>query len=93
MAVRDDLDSPALTPIVRVTTAAEAPPDARIENPGDEPVEALAAGTRVAAAALWCDETIGTLEPSRYADLGALGGDPTRDVRALRGPRLVVTGR
>ena len=59
---------------------------------GLEPDEALAAGTRAAAAALRLDAAVGTLEPGKYADLIAVGGDPTRDVRALYDLRLVVKG-
>jgi imidazolonepropionase-like amidohydrolase len=55
-------------------------------------VEALQAGTRIAAAALRLDNLIGTVEAGKYADLIAIDGDPTQDIRSLYDLRLVVLG-
>jgi len=59
---------------------------------GLTPTEALASATRVAAEALRLERLVGTLEPGKYADLIAVGGDPTRDIRALYDLHLVVKG-
>jgi imidazolonepropionase-like amidohydrolase len=59
---------------------------------GLTPMEALVAGTRVAAEAMRMDRLVGTLEPGKYADFVAVGGDPTRDIRALYDLRLAVKG-
>ncbi len=56
------------------------------------PAEAIAAGTRVAAEAMRLAKHAGTLTAGTYADLIAVGGDPTRDIRALYDLRLVVKG-
>ena len=55
-------------------------------------VEALEAGTRIAAAALRLDHLIGTVEAGKRADLIAVNGDPTQDIRSLYDLRLVVSG-
>lgn len=54
--------------------------------------EALQAGTRTAAEALRMDNLIGTVEAGKHADLIAVGGDPTQDIRSLYDLRLVVLG-
>ena len=59
---------------------------------GLTPTEAITTATRVAAEALRLDKLVGTLESGKYADLIAVGGDPTRDIRALYDLRLVVKG-
>ena len=59
---------------------------------GMTPALAIVAGTRSAAEALRWDKQIGTIEPGKYADLIAVGGDPTRDIRALYDLRLVMKG-
>jgi imidazolonepropionase-like amidohydrolase len=59
---------------------------------GLTPMEAIVAGTCVAAEAMRLDRRVGTLEAGKYADLIAVGGDPTHDIRALYDLRLVVKG-
>lgn len=59
---------------------------------GLTPLEAIAAGTRVAAEAMRLDKQIGTLEAGKYADLIAVRGDPTQDIQALYDLGLVVKG-
>jgi imidazolonepropionase-like amidohydrolase len=59
---------------------------------GFTPLEAIVAGTRVAAEAIRMQALVGTLEAGKLADLIAVGGDPTRNIRALHDLRLVVKG-
>ena len=59
---------------------------------GMAPVRALVAGTRSAAEALRLERQLGTVEPGKYADLIAVGGDPTREIDALYDLRLIVKG-
>jgi imidazolonepropionase-like amidohydrolase len=54
------------------------------------PAEALRYGTSAAADLLGLAEEVGTLEPGKRADLLAVGGDPLRDIRALRNVWLVL---
>lgn len=57
---------------------------------GMAPMDAIVAATSGAAAALGIGEETGTLAPGLQADLLVLGGDPARDVHALRQVRLVI---
>ena len=50
---------------------------------GLTPEEALAAATRVSAAAIGMEREIGTIEPGKAADLVAFDGDPTADIGAV----------
>ena len=59
---------------------------------GATPLEALRYGTSAAADLLGLGEEVGTLEPGKRADLLAVGGDPTSNIRALREVRLVLRG-
>ena len=58
---------------------------------GMTPVQAIRSATLDAAQALGRDD-VGVLEAGRYADLVAVAGDPTRDVRLLEDIPVVIKG-
>jgi imidazolonepropionase-like amidohydrolase len=54
--------------------------------------DVLLAATRVAAEAFRVDNSVGSLRPGMKADFLVVGGDPTRDISALRNVQAVVLG-
>ncbi len=56
---------------------------------GFTPAEALISATRISAEAIGMDNEIGTIEPGKVADLVAVEGDPTSDVKAFSYVRAV----
>jgi imidazolonepropionase-like amidohydrolase len=59
---------------------------------GMTPMEAIQAATRNAALALGRDRDVGAIEAGRFADIIAVDGDPTVDVRALEQVDIVIKG-
>ena len=57
---------------------------------GMKPVQALKAATSVAAKAMHMEEKIGAVKAGMLADLIAVEGDPTTDIKALRKVKLVM---
>ena len=61
-----------------------------VEWGGLTPMEAIVAGTSSAAKLLGWDDRIGTLQAGKLADVVAVPGDPTQNVRALESPVFVM---
>ncbi len=59
---------------------------------GMTPVEAIRAATSDAAIALNRADDVGQITPGHYADIVAVAGDPTKDVRLLQHPVWVLKG-
>jgi imidazolonepropionase-like amidohydrolase len=57
---------------------------------GLSPLEAIRAGTLNAAGLLGLDETLGTVEPGKTADLVVCDGDPVADIDVLGDPANIV---
>lgn len=64
---------------------------ARVDE-GQPPVDGLVSATSLAAESLRLDKMIGTLAVGYEADIIAVGGDPTRDIKAVRDVRFVMKG-
>jgi imidazolonepropionase-like amidohydrolase len=50
---------------------------------GMTPLQALQAATMNGAALLNWSDRIGTIEPGKFADIIAIDGDPTKDIKAI----------
>jgi imidazolonepropionase-like amidohydrolase len=59
---------------------------------GQTPVEAIQSATVRAAELMGWQDRVGRVEPGCYADLIAVAGDPTQDVRLLEDVRFVMKG-
>lgn len=59
---------------------------------GMTPLQALRSATIEPARMLGADDETGSLDVGKYADIVALEGDPTKDIKALRNIRFVMKG-
>jgi imidazolonepropionase-like amidohydrolase len=59
---------------------------------GMKPVEALQAATVNASQLLGLSDQIGTLEPGKFADVVAVSGDPTTNIKAMNDVVFVMKG-
>ena len=59
---------------------------------GFSPLEVIQAATGTAAAFLYRDRDLGTLQPGRLADLVVLSGDPLRNIAEIRTVERVMAG-
>ena len=62
----------------------------RVAQGGQKPMDAIVSATSLAAKSLGLEETIGAIAPGLKADLIAVEGDPSRDIRALERVRFVM---
>lgn len=61
-------------------------------NHGMTPAQAVVSATSMAAKVLHRDDAIGTIKVGLLADLIAVEGDPTREIKSLRKVKLVMKG-
>ena len=59
---------------------------------GMTPLQALRSATVETARLLGAEQDIGSLEPGKYADIVAVGGNPAEDIKALRQILFVMKG-
>ena len=62
----------------------------RVDEGGQNPMDAIVSATSLAARSLGLGEEIGTVAPGFTADLIAVEGNPLEDVTALRRVRFVM---
>lgn len=63
-----------------------------LQQAGLSPLDILTAGTRTPAEMLGIDDTVGTIEVGKRADLLLVKGDPLSDITLLRSPSWVISG-
>jgi imidazolonepropionase-like amidohydrolase len=59
---------------------------------GMTPMQAIRSGTSVTAELLGWADKVGTIEPGKWADLVAVGGDPLADITELERVKFVMKG-
>ncbi|HKH47959.1 MAG TPA: amidohydrolase family protein [Thermoanaerobaculia bacterium] len=64
----------------------------RVETGGQDPMAAIISATSLAAESLSLQDRIGTVAPGYEADLIAVEGDPSKDIRALQRVEWVMKG-
>ena len=57
---------------------------------GMSPIDAIRSATVSAATLLGRQDSVGTIEPGKDADIIAVAGDPTQDVRLLENVQFVM---
>jgi imidazolonepropionase-like amidohydrolase len=62
----------------------------RVQEGGQQPMDALTSATSLAAESLRLQDTIGTIAPGLEADLIAVEGDPLQDITTLRRVTFVM---
>ena len=67
-------------------------PELMVKDLGLTPLQAIQAGTKVAAEALGRSRELGTVEPGKLADLTVVQGDPLADITALYEVDTVLIG-
>ncbi len=63
-----------------------------VEWGGMRPLDAITAGTLNAARLLGWEKDLGTLEAGKLADIVAVAGDPSRDIRLMERVEFVMKG-
>jgi len=56
------------------------------------PMQAIRAGTSVAAELLGWGDKLGTIEAGKWADIVAISGDPLKDITELANVKFVMKG-
>jgi imidazolonepropionase-like amidohydrolase len=64
----------------------------RVEQGGQDPMAAIVSATSLAAESLGLQKDVGTAAPGYEADLIAVEGDPSKDIRALKRVAWVMKG-
>jgi imidazolonepropionase-like amidohydrolase len=59
---------------------------------GQPAMDAIVSATRIAAEIMGWSDRVGTVEPKKFADLIAVGGDPLRDITELERVTWVIKG-
>jgi len=59
---------------------------------GMTPMQAIKAGTSVAAELLGRQDELGSIAPGHYADIVAVAGDPLQDIGELERVKFVMKG-
>jgi imidazolonepropionase-like amidohydrolase len=59
---------------------------------GLTPMQAIQTATANAADLLGWADRVGSVQPGRFADIVAVGGDPLKDIRELERVRFVMKG-
>ena len=61
-------------------------------NHGMTPIEAIKAATSVAAKYIGWEDSVGAIDPGRYADIIAVRGNPLEDITILQNVEVVIKG-
>jgi imidazolonepropionase-like amidohydrolase len=64
----------------------------RVEEAGQDPMEAIVSATSLAAESLELDDRVGSIAAGLEADIIAVDGDPVQDINAVHRVRFVMKG-